>query len=63
VRAHARKSREELRGREREKESEADSMLSTETYTGLDPSTMRPRPEQKLRVGCANNRATQAPLE
>ena len=38
--------------RERERESEADSVLSSEPNAGLDPTTMRPLPELKPRVRC-----------
>jgi len=37
--------------RERERESQADSALSTEPDAGLDPTTLRSFPERKPRVG------------
>lgn len=49
------------RGREREKESKTSSALSAEIDMGLDPTTVRPRPEQKPRVRCPTHCTTQAP--
>ena len=49
--------------RERERESPASSTLSAEPNAGLDPRTLRPRPELKSRVGRLTNWATQAPLD
>jgi len=37
---------------QREKESQAGSMPSTEPDVGLNPTTPRSRPEPKSRVGC-----------
>lgn len=39
-----------------------DSLLSTESYAGLDPRTPRSRPEQKPRVGGLTNHTTQETL-
>ena len=39
---------------------EADSKLSVEPDTGLDPRTLRSRSEPKSRAGCSTDRATQA---
>lgn len=47
--------------RERETKSLADSPLSTEPHTGLDPTTLRSGPEPKPRVGCLPDCTTQAP--
>ena len=38
--------------KERERESEADSEMSTKPDAGLHPITMRSQPEMKPRVGC-----------
>ena len=47
--------------RERERESQAGSVLSVQSLTwGLIPQTMRSRPELKSRVRCLTNWATQA---
>ena len=48
-RAHVHKSREAQR--KKEKESEADSLLSTDPDAGLNPITLRSRPEPKSTVG------------
>ena len=48
--------------RERETESQADSLLSTEPATGLDPTTLRSWPEPKSRVSHLTDWGTQAPL-
>ena len=47
--------------RERERESEADFILSAEPNVGLDLMTLRSPPEWKPRVGCLTNCATQVP--
>ena len=47
--------------REREGESQADSLLSVETDVGLDLMSLRSGSELKLRVGGLTNCTTQAP--
>ena len=47
------------RGIQRERESQVNSLLSTEHDMGLDLMTLRSGPELKLRVGHLTNRATQ----
>ena len=47
--------------RERERESQARSMLSMEPSVGLDPMALGSCPELKSRVGCSTNSATQVP--
>ena len=59
-RAHACMSRG--RGRERGRESQANSMLSMEPKMGLNLMTLRSWLKQKPRVGCLTNWAPQAPL-
>ena len=52
--------------REREREADregADSLLSWEPDSGLDPRTLRSWPEPKSRVSCLTNGTTQAPLK
>ena len=49
------------RARGRGRETQADSLLSMETDTGLDPMVLRSQPQLKPRVGCSINCATQAP--
>ena len=48
---------------ERERESQADSLLSLEPQAGLDPRTLRSRPEPKSRVGYLTDSATQVSLK
>ena len=48
-------------GRVRWRESQTDSLLSTEPVVGLDPMTLRSWPEQKSRVIPPTNQATQEP--
>ena len=50
------RERERMRkgAEEEEIKSQADSLQSTEPDTGLDPTTMRSRPEPKSRVGHSN---------
>ena len=55
--------RERKEGREGERESKADSPLSTEHHLGLDPMTLRSRPKLKLRVGHSTNWVNQASLD
>ena len=56
-----RESRHEWEGkREREKKSQADSVLSTEPEAGLDLTTLRLGPEPKPRVKCSTDCAIQA---
>ena len=49
--------------REREREIQADSMLSAEPDMGLDLKTLRSGPELKSRVGHLTHWATKAPLK
>ena len=49
------------RGRERERDPQADSLLSAEPHTGLHPRALRSWPEPEPRIGCSTNWATQAP--
>jgi len=48
---------------ERERETQADAVLSAEPDAGLDLTTLRSGPEPKLRVGRLTDCATQVPLE
>ena len=46
---------------EKERETQADSALSTEPNSGLNLRTLRSQPELKPRVRCLTNSATQVP--
>ena len=48
----------ENRGRGRERESQADPTLSTEPETGLEPMTLRSRPEPKPQARCSADYTT-----
>ena len=50
------------REREREREPQAGFTFSTEPDTGLNPMTVRSRPEPTSRIGCSTDWATQVPL-
>ena len=49
--------------RERETESQADSVLSLEPSVGLNPRSLRSRPELKSKVGHLTEQITQAPFK
>ena len=54
--------RAQVGGEEGERESQADSLLSVEPDSGLDPTTTRSQPEPKPRVRRLTDFTTQAPL-